>query len=194
MIAEKVYVTPEEYLQLERAATFKSEYLNGEIIPMAGASTNHNLIKEIVAIPIGLHVRSNGKGCRSMSSDQRIYVPTNSLYTYPDIVVICGPNQYLGNANDILINPFLIVEVLSPGTAAYDRGTKFAHYRQSTTLQEYVLIDSEKVSAEVWRKHEQGFWFLASEAQQMAGSIDMASIGLTLLMSTIYAETEGILR
>lgn len=193
MVAENIYITPEEYLRLERDATFKSEYVDGEIIPMAGASTNHNLIKENVAIQIGFHVRASGKGCRSMSSDQRVNVPTNSLYAYPDIVVVCGPNQYVDEQHDILTNPMLIVEVLSPGTAAFDRGDKFALYRHSATFREYVLIDSEKVRAEVFRKHEQGYWFLASEADKPDQHLDLASIDLSLTMAAIYAETEGIL-
>ena len=119
MVAEKVYVSPDEYLRLERAAEFKSEYLNGEIVPMAGASTNHNLIKENVSFHINLSIRSNGKGCRVVSSDQRVYVPTTSLYAYPDIVVICGPNQYHSEVDDTLTNPMMLVEVLSPSTGAF---------------------------------------------------------------------------
>lgn len=202
MVAQKVYVTPDEYLRREREAEFKSEYVNGEIIPMgdhyptlmAGASTNHNLIKENVAIQIGSHVRSNGKGCRSMSSDQRVNVPTNSMYAYPDIVVVCGPCQYYDDALDTITNPMLIVEVLSPGTAAFDRGDKFALYRHSPTFVEYVLIDSGKIGAEVYRKHEQGNWFLASEADKLGEAIELGSIDLTLSMTTVYADFEGILR
>ncbi|GAB2556698.1 Uma2 family endonuclease [Spirosoma areae] len=192
MVAEKVYISPDVYLRQEREAEFKSEYIDGEIIPMAGASTNHNLIKENAAIYIGFHIR--GKGCRSMSSDQRVHVPTDSLYAYPDIVVVCGPNQYHGEVHDTLTNPMLIVEVLSPGTAGYDRGDKFAHYRHSPTFTEYLLIDSEKIRTEVYRKHEQGYWFLASEADKLSEAIELASIGLSLPMTAIYAETEGILR
>ena len=198
MVVEKVFVTPEEYLRREREAEFKSEYVNGEMIPMgdlyptvmAGASTNHNLIKENVAIQVGSHVRSNGKGCRSMSSDQRVSVPTNSMYAYPDVVVVCGPNQYHNNVPDTITNPMLIVEVLSPGTAGYDRGDKFALYRHADTLTEYLLIDSEKIRAEVYRKHEQGYWFLASEADKSGEAIELASIDLSLPILTIYDETE----
>lgn len=194
MVAEKVYIAPDVYLRQERDALFKSEYVDGDIIPMAGASTNHNLIKENVAIHVGLHVRTNGKGCRSMSSDQRVNVPTNSLYAYPDVVVVCGPNQYHDDLHDTLTNPMLIVEVLSPGTAAFDRGDKFALYRHSLTFQEYILIDSEKIRAEVYRKHEQGYWFLASEADKPSEAIELASIGVSLPMASVYAETTGILR
>lgn len=201
MVAEKVYVTPEEYLRREREAEFKSEYVNGEIIPMrdlypiiiADASTNHNLIKENVSFYINLRIRSDGKGCRSMSSDQRVNVPTSSLYAYPDIVVVCGPNQYHDDALDTITNPMLIVEVLSPGTAAFDKKYKFALYRHSATLVEYVLIDSGKIRAEVYRKHEQGYWYMVSEADKVGEAIELASMGLSLSMSTVYAETEGVL-
>lgn len=202
MVAEKVFVTPEEYLRREREAEFKSEYVNGEIIPMgdhyptimAGASTNHNLIKENVGFHINSRIRSDGKGCRSMSSDQRVSVPTNSMYAYPDIVVVCGPCQYHDDALDTITNPMLIVEILSPGTAAFDRGDKFALYRHSPTFVEYILIDSGKIRAEVYRKHEQGNWFLASEADKLDEAIELASISLSLPMATVYAEFEGILR
>ncbi|WP_020602983.1 Uma2 family endonuclease [Spirosoma spitsbergense] len=193
MVAEKVYVSPDEYLRLERAAEFKSEYVNGEIIPMAGASTNQNLIKENAGFHISFCIRNNGKGCRSMSSDQRVHVPTDSMYAYPDIVVVCGPSQYHSEVHDTLTNPMLIVEILSPGTAAFDRGDKFALYRQSTSLQEYVLIDSEKIRAEVFRKHAEGYWFIASEADKSNETIALASIGLTVSIGDIYAQTEGIL-
>ncbi|MCY7357748.1 MAG: Uma2 family endonuclease [Rudanella sp.] len=199
MVAQKVYVTPDEYLRLEREADFKSEYIDGEIIPLnqdtrnniAGGSVNHNRIEDNVYGEFYIHLR--GKGCRGFTSDQRVNVPTNSLYSYPDIVVVCGPNQYHDDHRDILTNPMLIVEVLSPSTGAFDRGEKFALYRHSPTFTEYLLIDSEKIRAEVFRKHAEGFWFLASEADQPDGTIELTSIGLTLNMAVAYAETEGVL-
>ena len=131
----------------------------------------------------------------SMSGDQRASVPTNSLCAYPDVVVVCGPNQYLDEQHDTLTNPLLIVEVLSPGTAAFDRGDKFALYRHSATLQEYVLVDSEKIRAEVFRKHaKEGYWFLADEADNLADTITLASIDFQLTMAAVYAETEGVIR
>lgn len=191
MVAEKIYIAPDVYLQQEREAAFKSEYVDGEVIPMAGATTNHNRIKENIILEVGFH--SRGKGCRSYSSDQRVNVPTDSLYAYPDVVVVCGPNQYHDALHDTLTNPMLIVEVLSPGTAGYDRGDKFALYRHSPSFTEYLLIDSEKIRAEVFRKHEQGYWFLASEASQADHSIRLESIGLTMSMTNAYAEIENIL-
>ncbi|ADB38583.1 Uma2 family endonuclease [Spirosoma linguale] len=194
MVAEKVFTTPDLYLRQEREAAFKSEYIDGDIIPMAGASTNHNLIKENIAFYINLCIRNNGKGCRCMSSDQRVNVPTDSLVAYPDIVVVCGPNQYHDEVHDTLTNPMLLVEVLSPGTAALDRGDKFALYRQIPTLAEYVVIDSQHIRAEVFRRNEQGFWFIASEASAPEHAINIDSIGLSIVMTDAYAETEGILR
>ena len=193
MVAEKVYVTPDEYLRLERAAEFRSEYVNGEIIPMAGASYNHNLLKENVGFQINMTIRNDGKNCRVVSSDQRVYVPTGSMYAYPDLVVVCGASQFHTEVSDTLTNPKLIVEVLSPGTAAFDRGEKFSLYRYSPLFEEYLLIDAEKVRAEVFRKHPEGYWFIASEANQPDQTIELASISLTLSMATLYAETDGIL-
>ncbi|GAB3639752.1 hypothetical protein GCM10027423_03880 [Spirosoma arcticum] len=116
------------------------------------------------------------------------------MYAYPDIVVVCGPCQYHDDALDTITNSMLIVEVLSPGTAAFDKGDKFALYRHSPMFVEYVLIDSEKIGAEVYRKHEQGNWFLASEADKLDEAIELTSISLSLPMYTVYTETEGILR
>lgn len=202
MVAEKIYIAPDEYLRQEREASVKSEYVSGEIIPMAGESTpgpstpgkstNHNRIKDNFNGEFYIHLR--GKGCRSYSSDQRVNVPTNSLYAYPDVVVVCGPNQFHDEVPDTLVNPTLIVEALSPGTAAFDRGEKFALYRQSPALQEYVLADSEKTRVDVFRKHEQGYWFLASEASEPIHTIQLASVGLTIALADIYAETDGIIR
>lgn len=192
MIAQKIYISPDEYLRLERDAPYRSEYVDGEQIEMAGGTINHNRIKENISGECYIHLR--GKRCRSYSSDQRVHVPTPSLYAYPDVVVVCGHNQYHDTLNDTLTNFMLIVEVLSPTTAAFDRGDKFAHYRHTDTFREYLLVDSEKVRAEVFRKHDEGFWFLAAEADSPDGSIYLATLDLTLSMTAVYAETEGILR
>ena len=193
MVVEQVYISPEAYLRQERDAAFKSEFIDGEIIDMAGVSTNHNRIKENLSGEFYTHLRS--RGCRAYSSDQRVNVPTNSLYAYPDVVVVCGPNHYLDDQHDTLTNPLLIVEVLSPGTAAFDRGDKFALYRHSATLQEYVLVDSEKIRADIFRKHpEEGYWFLADESDKETATIALASIDFQLSMAAVYAETENITR
>ncbi len=189
----KIHHTPEAYLALEREAEFRHEYVRGDIRLMAGGSTNHNLIKEGVSGLIGLALRGNSS-CRNYSSDQRIHAYDGTLYTYPDLVVVCGPNQYTDGRKDTLMNPVMIGEVLSPGTEAYDRGDKFKLYRNIPTLTEYLMIHSAHVYAEVYRKHPQeGFWYIADEADTLDGQIILASIGLTLLVADVYEKTDGLL-
>ncbi len=183
--------TPEEYLELEREATYKSEYYNGEIFAMAGAGRNHNRIVENLSIDIGFFLK--GKPCRTYSSDQRIHIPANGLYTYPDILAVCGKDQLLDRHKDTIVNPRLIVEVLSESTEAYDRGEKFHLYRSIPTLQEYVLINSRQIAAEVFTKNEEGLWTLTSEAFESEGSVHMTSIGLRLTLRDIYGQTDGLL-
>ena len=181
--------TPEEYLELEREADYKSEYYQGEIFAMAGASRNHNRITENLSGEFYIFLK--GKPCRSYSSDLRVHVPANGLYTYPDLVVVCGKEEYLDNENDTLLNPKIIIEVLSKNTGSYDRGDKFELYRSIPTLEEYVLIDSRRIKAEVWRKTD-GTWLLADETSDLERSIELASIDLMLSLIDIYDQTEGI--
>lgn len=131
---------------------------------------------------------------RNYSSDQRIHVYDGKLYTYPDLVVVYGPNQYTDGQHDTLVNPVMLGEVLSPGTEAYDRGDKFKLYRNIPTLTEYLMINSAHIHAEVFRRHpEQGYWYIADEADTLDGEITLASIGLTLLMADVYEKTDGLL-
>lgn len=180
--------TPEEYLELEREADYKSEYYQGEIFAMAGAGRNHNRIVENLSIEIGTFLKK--KPCRTYSSDQRIHIPANGLYTYPDLLIVCGKDQLLDEKKDTILNPKVIVEVLSESTEAYDRGEKFHFYRSIPTLDEYMLIDSRRIAAEVFQKNQQGQWLLASEAYSPGGSIELASIGLTLSLRDIYDQTD----
>ncbi|MBE9460778.1 Uma2 family endonuclease [Dyadobacter subterraneus] len=179
-----------EYLDIERDAGYKSEYYNGEIFAMAGADHNHNRIVENLSIEIGGFFK--GKSCRTFSSDQRIHIPETGLYTYPDLLIVCDKNQYLDNKKDTILNPAIIIEVLSESTEAHDRGQKFHFYRSISTLQEYVLINSRSYAAEVFRKNEEGFWVLASEAYNLNDRLEMKSVGLTLAMTDIYAQTEDL--
>lgn len=183
-------ISPEEYLELEREADYKSEYFQGEVFAMAGAGRNHNRITENLSIDIGFFLK--GKSCRSYSSDLKIHIPDNGLYTYPDLLVVCGEEQFVDDKTDTLLNPRIIIEVLSKSTGSYDRGEKFQLYRSISSLEEYVLIDSQRIAAEVFRKSEQGFWSLMSESYTLEGSIELASIGLTLPMRDIYDQTEEL--
>lgn len=188
--AIKMY-SEQEYLELEREAEYKSEYYRGELFAMAGAGRNHNRITENLSGEVYIALR--GKSCQSFSRDMRIHIPENTLYTYPDVLITCGKLEFLDEKTDTLLNPSVIFEVLSPGTVAYDRGEKFHLYRSIRTLTEYVLVDSQKVGADVYRKGENGVWYLASTAYDIEGSIEIGQIGLSLKMADIYRQTEGLL-
>jgi Uma2 family endonuclease len=187
----KIY-TEQEYLELERAAEYKSEYYRGEIFAMAEAGFNHNRITENMSGE--LYIALRGKSCQSFSRDMRVHIPENTLYTYPDLLIVCGKPELLDQQKDTVLNPSVIIEILSPSTVGYDTGQKFHLYRSIPSLTEYVLIDSQKIGADVHRKGEHGVWYLASAAYEIEGSIEIGHIGLTLQMTDIYAQTEGILK
>jgi Uma2 family endonuclease len=134
------YYTPQEYLRLEREAGYKSEYFKGEIFAMAGASENHNMISRRVSGALFNHLQ--GKKCTHYSADMKLHIPANTLYTYPDLMVVCGDKQFVDDEKDVIMNPVIIIEVLSKSTEAYDRGGKFALYRSIPSFREYVMISS----------------------------------------------------
>ena len=185
---EKKY-TPEEYLELERAAEFRSEYYDGEIFEMPTSRHDHSHIKANLAPIIGLFLR--GKKCRSYSTDLRIHAPASNFFAYPDVLVVCEREEFIEAETDTLLNPKTIIEILSERTEEYDRGKKFQLYRSIPSLEEYILIDSERVSAEVWRK-ERGVWTLMLEASDLESSIEMASIGLKISLKDIYDGVEDL--
>lgn len=187
----QTYYTPEQYLEMERQAPYKSEYYRGEIFAMAGATTRHNVVSDNLSANLNMALRK--KGCRTMSSDQRILTRhTDGLYSYPDIVIVCGKPQFSDLYKDTVMNPIVIVEVLSKSTEGYDRGDKFLLYRQLESLKEYVLVDSKKIHAEVYRKNEEGFWLLASEAIDIQESIYLKSVDVTLPMEEVYLNTDDL--
>ena len=191
-LSKIAYYTPQEYLRMEREATYKSEYFQGEIFAMAGASFNHNIVNENCSVLIGSFLRK--KPCQSFSRDMKLHIPANTLYTYPDLMVVCGEKKFVDGEKDIIMNPVIIIEILSKTTEAYDRGDKFALYRSIPSLREYVMISSTSIRAEVMRKeNDLGLWFLASEADTLEGSIQIKNINLALSLSDIYEETEGII-
>lgn len=192
-IPKKKY-SVEEYLQMELTAPYKSEYYKGEIFPMgeiegdtpeamAGALPAHNLIGTNITIELGSKLR--GKGCRIFGSDQRIFIPEAGLYTYPDISVFCGPLEY--ETFMTLKNPILLVEILSKVTEDYNRGTKFKMYRSIPTLQEYLMVDSQQVLVELWRK-ENGRWTLVTETTDVNNTIELRSINATFLLKDFYLD------
>ena len=179
----KTKLTPEEYLEMERKAEFKSEYFNGEIFAMAGAKRNHNKAATNVSGLIWQHLK--GKDCESYSNDMHVFVPKTGLYTYPDVIVVCGEPKFQDKVFDTLLNPTLLVEVLSESTESYDRGKKFQHYRSIESLQEYVLVSQDEARIEKYIKQGDGFWGL-SEAVGLDAEIKLDAIDCELALSEVF--------
>ncbi|HEX9990194.1 MAG TPA: Uma2 family endonuclease [Chloroflexia bacterium] len=183
-LAETWY-TPEEYLALERKAEYKSEYINGQIYAMSGASREHILI----AVNVVSEIRSQfrGRTCEVYNSDVRVKVSPGGTYTYPDAAAVCGEPRFEDAAVDTLTNPTVIVEVLSPSTEAYDRGEKFRQYRRLESLAEYVLIAQDKVQVEHYARHgDKGDQWVLTEISDLGGTLHLASIGCGLALADIY--------
>ena len=185
-VAVKPHLTPEAYLVLERDAKTKSEYLNGQVYAMAGASRAHNLIAGNTSS--GLHVQLSTRTCEVYASDMRVKVRPTGLYTYPDVVVVCGEPRFENEDLDTLLNPTVLVEVLSPSTEGYDRGEKFAHYRQVASLKEYVLIAQNCVRVEHYLR--QGTKWLSTEFSARDDSLNFVSLDCALHLRDIYAKVE----
>ena len=176
-------LTPEEYLEIERRAEYKSEYFNGEIFAMAGAKRNHNKIVGNLTGLVWQHLKD--KDCEFYPSDMRVFVPKTGLYTYPDVVVVCGEPKFQDKVFDTLLNPNLLIEVLSESTEGYDRGKKFQHYRSIESLEEYVLVSQDEARIEKYVKRGDGFWLL-SEAVGLDLEIEFASIECRISLAEVY--------
>jgi Uma2 family endonuclease len=177
-------LTPAEYLAIERDADFKSEFLDGEMFAMAGASPFHNAIKENL---IGeLYPRLKGGPCRSYSSDQRVKVSATGLYTYPDIVIVCGQAEFESGHPDVLLNPRVIIEVLSDSTEGYDRGTKFDHYQRIESLQAYILVAQNRPAVERRVRHSQWDWLLTTTTG-LDGELELVTVPAKVSLADIYA-------
>ncbi|MGZ5433898.1 MAG: Uma2 family endonuclease [Thermoanaerobaculia bacterium] len=181
------FVTPREYLELERQSEIRSEYIAGRIFVMSGASRRHNLIAVNLSREVSSQLR--GKPCEAYVSDMRVKVAPTGMYTYPDIVAVCGEPRFEDAQVDTLLNPTVIVEVLSQSTEAYDRGEKFAHYRRLETLREYVLVAQDKVRIEHYRRREGEEWVLL-EVSDPASTLHLPSIDCHVGVGAIYEKVE----
>lgn len=182
----KTFITPEQYLEIERKAEYKSEYCNGEMFAMSGARAPHNsLIWNFVAALAG---QLRGGPCRGYPNDMRVQVSATGLYTYPDVIVVCGEPQFLDETQDTLLNPTLIIEVLSPSTEAYDRGRKFEHYRSVPSLEQYVLVASDRMQIDCYTRQPGGQWLLTS-AGKPEELLTLESVRCTVKLSDLY---EGV--
>ena len=183
----KSHYTPEEYLALERKADYRSEYFAGEIFAMSGASERHNLI--VANVVATLHAQFRNRPYKVYPSDMRVKVSATGLYTYPDVVALCDEPQFDDDQKDTLLNPTVLIEVLSPSSEAYDRGGKFEHYRKLSSVTEYVLISQEKPHVEHYVRQPDNQWLL-SEASGLPDTIQLPSINCILALSEVYEKVE----
>ena len=183
----KIRITPEEYLAIERQAAYKSEYFNGEMFAMSGASPRHGLIVTNVVAELRRQLKQ--RPCTVYSTDLRVKVSPTGLYTYPDVIVVGDQPQFDDEQKDTLLNPTLLVEVFSESTKDYDRGEKFEHYRSLTSLAEYVLIAQDKPHFEHFVRQPDNRWLLA-ETNHLEDTIYLPSIACDLALSEIYDKVD----
>ncbi|HWE03849.1 MAG TPA: Uma2 family endonuclease [Tepidisphaeraceae bacterium] len=176
-------LTPEQYLAQERAASHKSAYYRGEVFAMAGASVEHTQIKDNFAAEARAQFKDGS--CRALTSDRRVKVSATGLYTYPDMVIVCGQLQLEDSKFDTLLNPQVIVEVLSDSTEKYDRGSKFAQYRQIPSLKEYILIAQDSPLLERYVRQPDGMWMLAI-FNELTATFELASVPVRIPLTEIY--------
>ena len=177
------YLTPEEYLALERKAEFKSEYIDGEIVAMTGASRKHNLV--VVNITSEIRQQLKDRSCEAYCNDMRVRIPLSRLYTYPDMVVVCGEPQFEDKEFDTLLNPTVIIEVLSKSTELYDRGKKFSFYRTLESLAEYLLVAQDERHIEQYVRQSDGGWLL-SEHRSPEDLVKLTSIQRSFELREVY--------
>ena len=188
-LAVETLLTPEEYLASERKATVKSEYLNGEILAMSGASLAHTRITVDIATELNIQLR--GRGCEVIASDMRVKTSPKGAYFYPDVVVFCGEPEFEDNVFDTLLNPIIVVEVLSPSTEAYDKGEKFAHYQELTSLREYILVSQDRIRVEQYRLVKTQW--VQTEFHTPEDVLRLASIGCELPLQDIYRRVPEVI-
>jgi Uma2 family endonuclease len=180
--------SPAEYLVRERAAAYKSEYYGGEVVAMGGASRAHGRI--VTALLVSVVGRLQGRPCDVFSSDIRVRIREAAAYVYPDLIVVCEEAQWADGRFDVLLNPTVVVEVLSPSTERLDRGRKADAYRRLPSLREYVLLAQDAPRAEVYRREPDGAW-ACEVVQGLDGTLRLASIGCTLPMAEVYERVFG---
>jgi len=182
-------LTVAEYLEIERRAEFKSEFLDGEMFAISGGTRSHNLIASNLNRAIGNRL----EGCRCVvyTSDMRVKVQADGLYTYPDVSVACGEEEFDDEHDDTLLNPAVIAEVLSDSREAYDRGQKFALYRQIPSLREYLLVSQHKPLVEQYIRQEGGAWLLG-EVAGLESKLSLPSVGITIQMADVYTDVRFV--
>ena len=182
MVALLSGISPQQYLEWERKAETKSEYVNGQIYAMAGVSRQHDSIASNIGAELRFHLK--GRPCESHTSDMRVQVEDTGKYAYPDVSVVCGEAQFEDEEVDTLLNPIILFEILSPSTEAYDRGGKFAHYRRIPTLQEYVMVAQNQPLVEHYAR--QGEKWTLTEYRGFEATLELPSIQCRIPLTEIY--------
>jgi Uma2 family endonuclease len=183
----KPWYTPEEYLALERDSETKHEYFDGEIFAMVGATEPHVWIVSNLVFRLMGQLRD--RPCKVYASDMRVKVSATGLYTYPDLAIVCGEREFEDDRRDTLLNPQVIIEVLSPSTEAYDRGKKFGHYRRIESLAEYLLVAQDTPRVERYLRQPDGDWLL-HEAARMEDTVSLPTIQCELRLADVYDGVE----
>ena len=181
--------TPEEYLAQEEAATQRHEYFRGDIYALAGGSVNHNRIAGNLNARFNISLRKTP--CEAFTSDMRLLVKAHNLYTYPDAMIVCGKLEFARSRNDTIVNPSVIVEVLSPSTQDYDRGQKFELYRAIPTLADYVLVHQDRIYVEYYHRQRDGRWLL-TEIGDIASELVLQGVEISIPLREIYDRVDWL--
>lgn len=188
-VAAETLFAPEEYIASERKAMVKSEYLKGQIIAMSGASLAHTRITLDIATELNIQLR--GGDCEVITNDMRVKTGPKGAYFYPDVVAFCGDPQFEDNVFDTLLNPILVIEVLSSSTEVYDRGEKFSHYQELASLREYILVSQDRVRVEQYRLLKTQW--VETEYQRYEDVLPLVSIGCELPLQDIYRRVPAVI-
>ena len=182
----KTYISADDYLRQERLAETRSEWIGGEVFAMSGASWNHNLI--CTNIQASLHTQLRAGPCRVVGSDLRVKVNPTGMYTYPDVVLVCGKPELEDTSLDTLLNPSVIIEVLSPSTESFDRGAKFAHYRHLASLRHYLLVAQDAPYIEHYAR--QGSHWILTEVSGLTSTLALTDPAVSLNLVDVYDRVE----
>ena len=187
MALQPRYLTPDEYLLIERRAETKSEYIDGVMYAMAGTSENHEMI--VAAMVAALFDHFVDKPCRVYPGNTKVRIPDRRKYLYPDIAAICGTPQFADDQRDVVLNPHLVVEVLSNSTASHDRTRKFLWYQQIESLEEYVLVSQDEPLVETYHRQSDGTWTY-TKLDRLEATLTLRSVNCAIPLQTVYSKVE----
>jgi Uma2 family endonuclease len=185
MVARLGFITPEDYLAIERKAEHKSEYIDGVMYAMAGASESHNLI--VMNIGTRLSIQLEKEPCKVYPSDLKVCVSDSLKFFYPDLTVVCGEAKFIDDKRDVLLNPLLIVEVLSESAASFDHGRKFRYYQEIESFQEYLLVAQDEPVVERFVRRADGSW-IYTKVEGLDETVALSSIDCRIILKDIYAK------